>query len=214
MGAFLEAAGLGSPAASLDGLSGYANHRHSTNASLPLQNSLKPSAAFRATGVDISVSIDCSRKDVSVFEEQDKNIYCDLYCDTEPSWTTHEEPVIDQYNSRTQSGNLKMKKQHGVRLSFRFTGRLGYFSMGIFLSSLTSAIVLLELPGKAVMLLALFCLGLLSRVYYSCQSQRLNIRHQVHGFAARLINAKKVNWLPLALRWLFYLIPVNICSTT
>ncbi|CAD7941226.1 unnamed protein product [Amoebophrya sp. A120] len=178
---FLEAAGVGN----LDLPSMYSNHKYIAD------TTLQSSAALRATGINLAISISCARKDVSVFETQDMNIYCDMFADSEPTWTTREDGVHDEFVSRTGSGILKTKKQHGVKLNFRFTGRLGYFSTSIFLGSLTSAIVLLELPGKAVMLLALFCLGLLSRVYYSCQSQRLNLRHQVHGFAARLINAKK-----------------------
>ncbi|CAD7929134.1 unnamed protein product [Amoebophrya sp. A25] len=179
--AFLQAANIGG----LEQSSVFANHKHAND------NTLLAAAPLRSTGVDIAISINCARKDLGVTEEQDLNVYCDINADAEPAWTTRTDAVSDDFNSRTGSGVLKTKKQHGVRLSFRMTGRFGYFSTSIFIGSLTSAIVLLELPGKAVMLLALFCLGLLSRVYYSCQSQRLNLRHQVHGFAARMINAKK-----------------------
>ncbi len=49
---------------------------------------------------------------------------------------------------------------------------------------------MLQLPGQVVMLLALFGLGLLSKVYYSVQSQRLNIEREFYGFSARMMNAK------------------------
>ena len=49
---------------------------------------------------------------------------------------------------------------------------------------------MLQLPGQVVMILALFGLGLLSKVYYSVQSQRLNIEREFYGFSARMMNAK------------------------
>jgi hypothetical protein len=50
---------------------------------------------------------------------------------------------------------------------------------------LVQSIVILYTPQNFVMVIALYCLGLLSRVYGTSQSQKLSPAREFRGFAAR-----------------------------
>ena len=84
---------------------------------------------------------------------------------TSPEDVTAISKTDSQYSSKDGGGTLRNTRIHGIRVQFEFAGMYKYFNMGVLIGTLTSAVVLIQIPAKLVMLLALYCVGLLSKVF-------------------------------------------------
>lgn len=94
------------------------------------------------------------------------------------------------YNAFNGTGTWRVRKAYGLKFVFAASGKFEFFDVVQAMQAIASVLVILELPAKIAMYLALFGLGLLSRIYYSVQSERLRIDRQFHGMVARMINSK------------------------
>jgi hypothetical protein len=64
-----------------------------------------------------------------------------------------------------------------------------YYDQSALITAIVNSIVILQLPGQIILVIAVFGIGLLSEIYYAAQSQRLNISAQFHGAVARYMNS-------------------------
>jgi hypothetical protein len=93
------------------------------------------------------------------------------------------------YRPSSGEGEYRARKTFGISVHVIATGQFGCFDWAAMITALVNCMVIAQLPNKAVMVLALYCLGLLSKIYYAAQSQRLNITAQFHGAVARYMMA-------------------------
>jgi hypothetical protein len=95
----------------------------------------------------------------------------------------------NMYRADTGEGNYRARQAFGVTVRVTNKGQFLIFDEIQTVTSLVNSLVVLGLPNQFVMGIALYCIGLLSKIYYAAQSQRLNITAQFHGACARYMMA-------------------------
>lgn len=93
------------------------------------------------------------------------------------------------YRPDKGEGEYRARETFGISVHVIAKGQFGCFDEGAMITALVNCMVIAQLPNKVVLVLALYCLGLLSQIYYAAQSQRLNITGQFHGTVARYMVA-------------------------
>jgi hypothetical protein len=86
-------------------------------------------------------------------------------------------------------GEYRYRQSRGVQVHVSSGGIFEYYDQSALITSIVNSIVILQLPGQIILVVAVFCIGLLSEIYYAAQSQRLNISAQFHGAVARYMNS-------------------------
>lgn len=97
----------------------------------------------------------------------------------------------NMYRADTGEGNYRARQAFGVSVRVTNKGQFLIFDEIQTVTSLVNSLVVLGLPNQVVMGIALYCIGLLSKIYYAAQSQRLNITAQFHGACARYMMASQ-----------------------
>jgi hypothetical protein len=93
------------------------------------------------------------------------------------------------YRADTGQGEYRSRRAFGVAVRVTNKGQFLIFDETQTITSMVNSLVVLGLPDKIVMGIALYCIGLLSKIYYAAQSQRLNITGQFHGACGRYMMA-------------------------
>merc|ERR1719217_511476 len=88
-----------------------------------------------------------------------------------------------------EMGEYRYRSSRGVQVHVSISGVFEYYDQSALITAIVNSIVILQLPGQIILGLAVFCIGLLSEIYYAAQSQRLNISAQFHGAVARHMNS-------------------------
>ena len=93
-------------------------------------------------------------------------------------------------------GQPRTRDYHGVRLRLSTQGHFGYFDWSSIVNTGVRTFVLVQLIGDIFLLLALHCLGKLSRVYRRAIMAHLNVMSQIHGWASRMLcYANSFQWM-------------------
>jgi hypothetical protein len=93
------------------------------------------------------------------------------------------------YNPKTGYGKFRERIAQGISIHISNKGQFEFFSLVALVAAGVNTLVILQLPDKAILGLAIYGIGLLSQIYYAAQSQRLNITTQFHGAVARYMSS-------------------------
>merc|ERR1712096_565145 len=93
------------------------------------------------------------------------------------------------YDVTTETGEWRYRTMHVVTVRTTTEGKFEFFDRALLLTAIVSSIVLIRLPTQIVGFIALYCVGLMSKIYKASQAGKLDIAHSLHGFCVRLISA-------------------------
>lgn len=122
-------------------------------------------------------------------EKSTKNagVVCEVSVTAEPLWNSAYKMAYSQVPDPPDGpGKYRFRKQYGISLNVQTKGRFAKFDNWALINCIVSALVLLSLPGTITQFVALYGVGLISKIYLRAQAQKLNIAHEFSGLAARV----------------------------
>jgi len=134
------------------------------------------SATARVTGIEITLELDYLN------EMLERGPLCNIKVTGKPAWMGMTDNQIIH-----QDGTMKTRAYSGIRVRFVRKGNFEYFVASELISTVTTLIVWLRIPGFFVFYFAVFCLGTLSKVYTRFLYQDLNLLREFNGVSARLL---------------------------
>merc|ERR1719409_2149964 len=91
-------------------------------------------------------------------------------------------------DATTNYGQYRYRYMYGVSIETQVMGSFNEFNYGKLVTFLTAQLVILQLPPKIVILIALLFVGELSKIYQTAATQRLLIKKKIAGFCTRMMS--------------------------
>jgi hypothetical protein len=85
-------------------------------------------------------------------------------------------------------GTYRERTSRGLSFHVSTRGTYAYPSQAKLTTAIVNSIVILTMPNKIMMFVAMFALSLISEIYRECARERLNISNQFFGVVARYMN--------------------------
>jgi hypothetical protein len=100
------------------------------------------------------------------------------------AWNSNQQMAYATFN------DFRFRYQYGVTVRMQSLGVFKYpdYTVSKVTSAIVNAVVVISAPGRIMMGISLFCVGLLSKIYYATASQKININDQFHGVCARMMS--------------------------
>lgn len=142
---------------------------------------------LRTTGVVITLELRYQNHHPEV--KGDVVTVCDAYVQVTPTWNamqSTESAQFDKMDAR-QGSRSRFRWSQGVSFRFQKGGSFSYFDFRVLLTTIVSAVVLFGVPITIVNLVALYGIGLISRIYRNVLRQNFDATGEVPGFFARMM---------------------------
>jgi len=128
----------------------------------------------RAMGLSLELSLNYQR--TGFFDDRPHTCYV----------TVLPAPSLSSMNSSGLDGATEWTQTvRGVTVTAKLRYSYRAFDLGITVGNLVNVLVILKLPLAIVQFLALYCLGIVSRIYRGMHSAKINIFSQLHGYVSR-----------------------------
>jgi hypothetical protein len=145
---------------------------------------------LRLTGVKVTLQMSYTNRHEDI--KGDVATVCEIQVNVNAAWvsrpTTDQTVLADSALGITET-RQRYRYAYGVAFAFEKRGSFSYMSPYALLSAVVNVIVILGFPGKMIRLIALYCLGLVSKVYSKVLRKPFNILRSFHVLGARMLAA-------------------------
>jgi len=115
---------------------------------------------------------------------------CEISVEAHPVWDSETSMAYTQVPQPVNGpGEYRTRKAYGVRLHTRTLGKFTKFDYMALINAFVNGLVLLSLPGVIVQFLALYGMGLMSKIYSRAVKQQLKLSRECAGSSVRMTAA-------------------------